>query len=86
MTRFEELINLINSFRNEIIDLDFFCGEFYRVYFDVLPDEKIPQHHDKYLKELALMCIRYKKEKNTPTPFYSKKDILTKIGCWGKSI
>lgn len=87
MTRKEELIYLLTSFQSGIIDLEFFCSEFYRVYFNVPKDEdKIKQNEDKFMKELAMMCIRYSADEDSPLSFYTEKDMLAKIGCWGKSI
>lgn len=85
MTRYEELIFLLDSYKNSIIDLEYFSKEFFRVYFDVKGDnDKPPQAIDKFLKELAIMCGKYANDLNKPVSFYSEKDIITKIGCWGK--
>ena len=87
MTRRQELIYLIESFKNGIIDLNFFCKEFYRVYFMIEKDnDKIPQTEDKFFKELAFMCARYSDNEYAPNAYYSEKDMTTKIGCWGKSV
>lgn len=87
MTRREELIYNLESFKNGAIDLKFFCMEFYRVYFDVeKDDDKIPQNQDKFMKELALMCNRYSDDENDVNAFYTEKEMITKIGCWGKTI
>lgn len=86
MTRYEELVYLLESFTNGYIGLEYFCSEFYRVYFNVKKDGKIPQNIDKFMKELALMCIRYSEDEDAPNAYYSEKDMITKIGCWGKSI
>lgn len=85
MTRREELIFLLDSYRSEMIDLDFFCREFYRVYFDTPKDDDKPTaHEDKFMKELAMMCGRYTADINKPVSFYTEKDLITKIGCWRK--
>ncbi len=87
MTRYEELIFLLESFKNGYIGLEYFCSEFYRVYFDVKQDEKkIPHNIDKFMKELAMMCIRYSDDEFAPNAYYTEKDMITKIGCWGKTI
>ncbi len=87
LSRREELIFLLDSFKGEMIDLEFFCREFYRVYFDVPKDDDKPtQNEDKFMKELAMMCGRYIADLTKPMEFYTKKDMLTKIGCWRKVI
>lgn len=87
MTRYEELIYLIESFQSGITDLGFFCPEFYRVFFEEKKDDKkIPANEDKFFKELALMCAHYSDDDSDENAYYSKKDMLTKIGCWGKVI
>lgn len=87
MTRRQELIYLLESHKNGMIDLEFFCSEFYRVYFNVEKDsDKIPLHEDKYMKELAMMCSRYTSKDINLMSFYSEKDMLSKIGAWGKSV
>lgn len=86
MTRREELIFLLDSYMGGMIDLEFFCREFYRVYFDVEKDDDKPSaHEDKYMKELAMMSGRYIGDLNKPMSFYSEKDMITKIGCWRKA-
>lgn len=85
MTRREELIFLLDSYKSEMIDLDYFCSEFFRMYFDVKKDDDKPTaHEDKFMKELAMMCGRYISDKNKPISFYTEKDLNTKIGCWRK--
>ncbi len=86
MTRKEELIFLLESIKNEMIDLDYFCSEFYRVFFEVEPDnDKIERNEETYMKELAIMCNRYSSSDYNLKFFYSQKDLMTKIGAWGKS-
>ena len=80
MTRRQELIYLLESHKNGMIDLEFFCSEFYRVYFNVEKDsDKIPLHEDKYMKELAMMCSRYTSKDINLMSFYSEKDMLSKM-------
>lgn len=85
MTRREELIFLLDSYQGGMIDLEFFCREFFRVYFDVAKDDDKPTaYEDKFMKELAMMCGRYIADLDKPMEFYSTKDMITKIGCWRK--
>ncbi|MBQ3038072.1 MAG: hypothetical protein IJD30_02720 [Clostridia bacterium] len=87
MTRKEELISLLESIKSGMIDLDFFCSEFYRIYFDMPYDsDKIEANEDSYMKDLALMCGRYISSDYNLKFFYSEKDLYTKIGAWGKSV
>ena len=87
MTRKEELISLIENVKSDMIDLEYFCREFYRVYFTTEPDsDKLMQKEEKYMKELALMCNRYTSDSVVLNSFHTEKDMLTKIGAWGKTI
>lgn len=87
MTRKEELVFLLESIKNGMIDLDFFCSEFYRVYFEVPQDtNRIDTNDDTYMKELAIMCGRFISADYNLKFFYSEKDLYTKIGAWGKSV
>lgn len=87
MTRREELIFLLDSIKRGAIDLEFFCREFFRVYFYVEKDSDKPtQNEDKFMKELAMMCGKYVNDIDNPYAFYSEKDMMTKIGCWKKVI
>lgn len=85
MTRKEELIFLLESFKNSMIELDYFCSEFYRVFFEIQKDtDKLTQNEETYMRELALMCAKYTSNDYNLSTFYSEKDLLTKIGAWRK--
>ena len=87
MSRKEELIFLLESFKNNMIDLEYFCSEFYRVFFEVpKDDDKIDKNEESFMKELAMMCAKYTSNDYNLKFFYSEKDLLTKIGAWGKSL